>query len=90
MSEQTFKHLFHLLQHIFIAAVLFSAVAAVAILLWYGTVWMEHHGVPPEIRVTCHYVANFLFAIDVFCLVVYVLSEVVKWLKEIIASFKET
>jgi len=88
-DEVSFKSLFHLLAHILIAGVLFCAVAGVAISLWYATVLMEKHDVPDEIRVPCHYVATFLFAVDIFSLVVYVLSEVWKWLKEIAEGIRK-
>ena len=90
MADGSFKTLFHLLQHILIAAILFCAVAGIAILLWYATVMMDQYGVPPQIRVTCFWLSEFFFWTDVFCAVVYVLSEVFKWLKEIAASLKST
>ena len=83
-----FKVLFHFLRHILIAAVLFMAVAGIAILLWYATVLMERAGVPDEIRVTCYYLSELLFWLDVGCLVIYVIAEVVRWLLEIVASFR--
>ena len=61
----TLKPLLHFLYHILIAAVLFGAVAGVASLLWYGTEFMQGHGIPPEIYVVCYIVAELLFAIDV-------------------------
>ncbi|MGH6703732.1 MAG: hypothetical protein ACRECG_10090 [Bradyrhizobium sp.] len=86
---ESFKVLFHFLRHILIAAILFMAVAGIAIFLWYATVVMKRYGVPDEIRVTCYYLSELLFWLDVGCLVIYVLAEVVKWLIEIAASFRE-
>lgn len=79
----SFKPVYQFLQHILIATLLFIAVAAVAIFLWYLTKLMDSWGVPDHIRLTCLYLSDFLFWLDVGCLVIYVLSEVWKWLREI-------
>ncbi len=50
---------------------------------------MERYGVPDQIRVTCYYLSELLFWLDVGCLFIYVLAEVVKRLIEIAASFRE-
>lgn len=89
MADNSFKVLFHFMRHILIAAVLFCAVAAVAIFLWYVTVRLEQLGVPYPIRITLFWVSELLFWLDVGCLILYVLSEVIKWLKELWASFCE-
>ena len=87
-NEGSYKSFFHLLQHILIAAVLFCAVGAVAIFLWYVTVQLEHWGVSEEIRTPLHYAATLLFWLDIFCLFVFVLAEVWKWLKEIFEGLR--
>lgn len=88
MADESTKMLIHLLRHILIAAGLFCAVAAIAILLWYSTVVMEQWGVPKQIWLTCFYLSEVLFWTDVFCMVVYLASEVYKWLREILESLR--
>jgi len=68
----TLKLLLHFLYHILVAAVMFGAVAGVASLLWYGTMFMQEHGIPAEIYVVCYIVAELLFAIDVICLLFFI------------------
>jgi hypothetical protein len=88
MARSSFKLVFHFLRHLLIAALLFCAVAGVAILLWYSTKMMERYGVPDEIRVVCFYVSELLFWLDVGCLVLFVLAEVIKFLRELWDDFR--
>jgi hypothetical protein len=90
MADNSIKLLIHFMRHILIAAILFCAVAGVSIFLWYVTVRLEQAGVPDAIRVTLFWVSELLFWLDVGCLILYVLSEVIKWLRELWASFCES
>jgi hypothetical protein len=88
MAGDSFKLVFHFLRHLLYAALLFCAVAAVAILLWYSTKLMGEYGIPDEIRLVCFYVSELLFWLDVGCLVLFVLAEVIKFLRELWDDFR--
>lgn len=84
MNDPATARLFwHFLLHLLVAALLFCAVAAVAILLWYATVVMEQYGVPYGIRIVCHYVSEILFGTDVFCLLFFTVVEGWKLVRDI-------
>ena len=88
MPGDSFKLVFHFLRHLLYAAILFSAVAGAAILLWSSTKLMEKYGISDEIRLVCFYVSELIFWLDVGCLVLFVLAEVIKFLRELCEDFR--
>ena len=75
--------LFHFMVHIVCAALLFSVVAGVALLLWAGTIWIKGLGAPYEIWVVCYWVSELLFWFDVGCFGFYVICQGTKLIGEI-------
>lgn len=77
------KVLIHFLIHMVVAAVLFGAVALVALAVYFFTEWMRSIGAPYEIWIVCYAVSELIFWLDVLCFVVFVLAEVWLLLREI-------
>ena len=75
--------LFHFIVHTMCATVLFATVAAAAILLWLGTLWMQSFGVPYGIWIVCFWTAELLFWFDVALFGFYVVRQGVNLVKEI-------
>jgi hypothetical protein len=86
----TVKLLFHFLFHILVGAILFVAIAAVAIGLWYATELMQEQRVPYLIWGICFLVSELLFLLDVLCLVFFIVVEVWKFLRASWGSLKSS
>jgi hypothetical protein len=56
-------------------------VAGFAVLIWVGTQWLEKVGVPYYIFMVTEGVAILFFALDILCLVVFVIAETLKLLR---------
>lgn len=68
------------------AAVLFSAVAGIAYILWLGTQWLQKQGVPDYIQLGVSGVTALLFSLDVLCFVGFTVAESWKFLRAIYRS----
>jgi len=66
-----------------IGALLFAAVALVALVLWWFTDWLGKQGVPHHISYISALMAELLFLLDVVCFVVFVFGEAIKLIREI-------
>jgi hypothetical protein len=73
----------HFVFHIVVATFLFVALALAALGVWYFTQWLKDIGAPWEIWFTCTLISELLFGLDVLCLLVFVVAEVWKLLREI-------
>lgn len=75
--------LFHFIVHVICAALLFSALAAVALVMWAATNWIKTLGAPYEIWIVCYWVSELLFWLDVGCFALYAICQGWKLVKEI-------
>ena len=67
--------------HMVIGTILFAIVAGLAVGIWVGTRWLEGLGVPFYIYWVTEGVAVLFFALDILCLVVFVVGETLKLLR---------
>jgi hypothetical protein len=67
--------------HMVVGTFLFAIVAGLAVLLWVGTQWLEKVAVPYYISTITEGVAVLFFALDILCLVVFVIAETLKLLR---------
>jgi hypothetical protein len=67
--------------HMVVGTLLFGAVAGFAIAIWTGTRWLENLGVPFYIYWATEGVAVLFFALDILCLVIFVIAETLKLLR---------
>lgn len=79
----TVKLFWHFLLHLLVAALLFIAVACVAIFLWYLTDLMKQYGVPSTIHLSLFYVSEGLFFLDLGSFIFVVLVEVAKFVRNV-------
>ena len=70
-----------------VGAFLFAVVAAVAYILWLGTQWLQHQGVPYHIALGARALTELLFGLDALCFVVFTVGEAVKFVRDIVRSF---
>lgn len=83
------KLIVHFVIHILVASFLFGVVTLAAFGLWWFTMWLKNMGAPNEIWAVGYVVSELVFWIDVFCFGVFVLAEVYKLIKEIIADARK-
>lgn len=67
--------------HMVVGTFLFAVVAGLAVLIWLGTQWLENVGVPSYISTITEGVAVLFFALDILCLVIFVIAETLKLLR---------
>jgi hypothetical protein len=67
--------------HMVVGTLLFAVVAGLAVLIWVGTQWLEKMGVPYYIFTITEGVAVLFFALDILCLVIFVIAESLKLLR---------
>jgi hypothetical protein len=67
--------------HTCVGTFLFGVVAGFAVLIWWGTQWLEKAGVPYYISGVTEGVAILFFALDILCLVVFIIAETIKLLR---------
>lgn len=72
-----------------IGAILFAAVALVAVGLWWFTDWLGKQGVPYHISFVSGLMAELLFYLDVMCFAVFVIGEAIRLIRDIILSWKK-
>jgi hypothetical protein len=80
------KVIVHFVIHILVASFLFGVVTFAAFALWRFTEWLKGLGSPHEIWFVSYAVSELVFWIDVLCFGVFVLAEVYKLVREIIAD----
>ena len=61
---------------------LFAVVVGFAVLIWLVSQWLEKVGIPYYISVVIEGVAILFFALDILCLVIFVLAETLKLLRD--------
>jgi hypothetical protein len=83
------KLIVHFVIHILVASFLFGVVTLAAYALWWFTVWLKGIGAPDEITFVSYAVSEIVFWLDVFCFGVFVIAEVYKLVREIIADAKK-
>ncbi|SRR5712691_5580118 len=86
----TAKLIFRFLIHILVGAFLFAAMAGAATVLWYATEVMREYHVPAFICWICEIVSEFLFFLDVICLLFLMGVEVWKLLRDVWGTLRET
>ena len=69
-----------------VAAVLFSAVAGIAYVLWLGAEWLQKQGVPDYINLGVSGVTALLFTLDVICFICFTVAEAWKLMRDIYRS----
>jgi hypothetical protein len=67
--------------HMVVGTFLFAIVAGLAVSIWLGTQWLEKAGVPYCISAITEGVAVLFFALDILCLVLFVIAETLKLLR---------
>lgn len=83
------KLIVHFVIHILVASFLFGVVTLAAFGLWRFTMWLKGIGAPDEIWFVSYVVSELVFWVDVFCFGVFVIAEVYKLIKEIIADARK-
>ena len=72
-----------------VGAFLFAVVAAVAYLLWLGTQWLDHQGIPAHIALGARGLTELLFELDALCFVVFTVGEAIKLVRDIINDVRK-
>jgi hypothetical protein len=86
---ESLKLIVHFVIHILVASFLFGVVTLAAYALWRFTEWLKSTGAPDEIWFVSYAVSEIVFWLDVLCFGVFVLAEVYKLIREIIADAKK-
>lgn len=89
LMPNSLRLIVHFVIHILVASFLFGVVTFAAFALWTFTQWLKGLGAPDEIWFVSYAVSELVFWIDVLCFGVFVLAEVYKLIREILANARK-